>query len=134
MIIACGTLATNCIKAAAKLREEGLDVGVINARFVKPLDEETLLRAVASSPFVVTVEEAALMGGFSSALVEAATDQGISSAHVRRLGIPDRFIEHAERNEQLADLGLDADGIALACRKMAADLNVKTTQRRRVGW
>ena len=57
MIIACGTLLGDCVKAAATLRDEGLDVGVINARFVKPLDTETILRAVETAPFVVTVEE-----------------------------------------------------------------------------
>jgi 1-deoxy-D-xylulose-5-phosphate synthase len=132
MIIACGSLLTNCIKAAALLREEGFDVGVVNARFIKPLDNEIVLRAINSSPFVVTVEEAALAGGFGSAVLEAATDAGQSVAHLRRLGIPDRFIEHAERGELLADLGLDAAGIALACRQMAARVEVKTADRRRV--
>ncbi len=64
MLIACGTLLGNCRKAAAQLRGEGFDVGVINARFVKPLDTQTILRAVQSCPVVLTVEEAALMTGF----------------------------------------------------------------------
>jgi 1-deoxy-D-xylulose-5-phosphate synthase len=132
MIVACGTLLRNALAAAALVREEGLDVGVINARFVKPLDTDTILRAVGGSPWVVTVEEAALAGGFGSAVVEAATDAGISAANVRRLGIPDRFIEHAERNELLADLGLDAAGIATACRQMAARCGIKLPDRRRV--
>jgi 1-deoxy-D-xylulose-5-phosphate synthase len=131
-MIVCGTLLTNCVKAAALLREEGLDVGVINARFVKPLDTETVLRAIATSPFVVTIEEAALAAGFGSAILEAACDAGQSAIHVRRLGVPDRFIEHAERGEQLADLGLDAAGIAQACRQMAAKHDIKTVDRRRV--
>jgi 1-deoxy-D-xylulose-5-phosphate synthase len=134
MIVACGTLLSNCLAAAAMLREDGLDVGVINARFVKPLDADTMLRAIADSPFVVTVEEAALAGGFGSAVLEAATDAGLAAAHVRRLGIPDRFIEHAERGELLADLELDAGGIAQTCRQMAAQNGVqaKSTDRRRV--
>jgi 1-deoxy-D-xylulose-5-phosphate synthase len=132
MIVACGTLVNEAIKAAATLREEGLDVGVINARFVKPLDTETILRAVATSPFVVTVEEAALAAGFGSAVVEAATDAAIGCTHVRRLGVPDHFIEHAERGELLADLGLNAAGIADTCRKMAARTDVKQPDRRRV--
>ncbi len=132
MIVACGTLLSNCLKAAATLRDEGIDVGVINARFVKPLDGETILRAISTSPFVVTVEEAALAGGFASAVLEAAADEGIATAHVRRLGIPDRFIEHAERGEQLADLGLDAAGIARACREMAARAETQRPNRRRV--
>ncbi len=132
MIVACGTLLTNCLKAAATLRSEGLDVGVINARFVKPLDHETIVRAIAECPWVVTVEEAALAGGFGSAVVEAAADAGVSAARVRRLGIPDRFIEHAERGELLADLGLDAEGIASTCREMAVSSGVTPAQRRRV--
>ncbi len=112
MILACGTLLTNCLKAAATLREEGLDVGVINARFVKPLDTETILKAIETSPFLLVVEEAALMAGFGSAVLETAADAGLIAAHIARLGIPDRFIEHAERGELLADLGLDAAGIA----------------------
>ena len=132
MLIACGTLLTNCIKAAATLREEGLDVGVINARFVKPLDTETILRAVETCPFVVTVEEATLMGGFGSAVIEAANDAGLSAAHVRRLGIPDRFIEHAERSEQLADLGLDPTSLAATCRQLATAKGMTKPDRRRV--
>ncbi len=120
MLIACGTLVHECVKATALLREEGLDVGVVNARFIKPLDTETILRALASSPFVVTVEEGSLMTGFGSAVLEAASDAGQSTAHVRRLGIPDRYIDHAERSEQLAELSLDAAGIAATCREMAA--------------
>ena len=65
---------------------------------------------------MVTVEEAALMGGFGSAVLEAAADAGLDTSRVRRLGIPDQFIEHGERGELLADLGLDAAGIAAACR------------------
>ncbi len=124
MLIACGTLVSNCLKAAAQLREAGLDFGVINARFIKPLDTETILRAVESCPLVVTVEEGALMTGFGSAVVEAACDAGVSAAHVRRLGIPDRYIEHGERNELLADLNLDPAGVARACRLWAEELHL----------
>ena len=117
MIVACGALLPTCVAAVAALRDDGLDVGVINARFVKPLDTETILRAVRECGFVVTVEEAALMGGFGAAVLEAASDAGLDTSRVCRLGIPDRFIEHGERGELLADLGLDAAGIAAACRE-----------------
>ena len=129
MFIACGTLLGACVKAAAALREEGLDVGVINARFIKPLDAETILRAVESCSFVLTVEEGALMGGFGSAVLEAASEAGLSAAHVRRLGIPDRFIEHGERGELLADLGLDAAGLAQTAREMAARVGLGGARR-----
>src|SRR3954453_2240301 len=119
VILCCGTLLADCLKAADLLREDGLNVGVVNARFVKPLDHETILRAVRECEFVLTVEEAALMGGFGSAVLEAAADAGLNTGHVRRLGIPDRFIEHGERSELLAGLGLDAAGIASAYRAIS---------------
>ena len=68
---------------------------------------------------MLAVEEAALMGGFGSAVLEAANDAGLIAAHVTRLGIPDRYIEHAERGELLADLGMDAAGIARKCHELA---------------
>jgi 1-deoxy-D-xylulose-5-phosphate synthase len=117
MIIAFGSLFPNAVKAAQKLREEGLSVGVINARFAKPLDRETILKAVEEASVVVTVEEGTLEGGFGSAVLEACNVAGVDSRHVIRLGIPDRFIEHAERNDLLAELGLDAAGIATAVRQ-----------------
>jgi 1-deoxy-D-xylulose-5-phosphate synthase len=116
----CGALVDRCLRVADLLHEEGLDVSVINARFVKPLDAETLLAAVRDQPWIVTVEEAALAGGFGSAVLEAAADAGLDASRVRRLGIPDRYIEHGERDELLADLGLDVAGIAAACRELAA--------------
>ena len=119
MILACGTLLTNCLRAAAQLRNEGLDIGVVNARFIKPLDTETVLKAVSTAPFVLTVEEGQLMTGFGSAVLESANEAGLSTANVHRLGIPDSYVEHGERGELLADLGLDAAGIAAKCRELA---------------
>jgi 1-deoxy-D-xylulose-5-phosphate synthase len=116
-IVACGALLAECTEAANQLRQEGLDFGIVNARFIKPLDEATLLGVLRNSPLVVTVEEAALAGGFGSALLEAANAAGVDTRHLRCLGIPDKFVEHAERHELLADLGLDARGIAEACRE-----------------
>jgi 1-deoxy-D-xylulose-5-phosphate synthase len=117
-IVCCGALLADCLKAAALLRAEGLHVGVINARFAKPLDAELIKRTVRDCAFVVTVEEGALMGGFGSALLEVAVDAGLDTRHISRLGIPDKFIEHGERGELLAELGLDARGIAATCRSL----------------
>ncbi len=126
-LVACGALLPRCLAAAEQLRDEGLDVGVVNARFVKPLDTETILRAVRECGFVVTVEEAALAGGFGSAVLEAAADAGLDTSRIRRLGIPDHYVEHGERDELLADLGLDVAGIASTCRLLAED--VATSQK-----
>jgi 1-deoxy-D-xylulose-5-phosphate synthase len=117
ILVAYGSLFPTCVKAAERLRQEGLDIGVINARFAKPIDRAMLLKAVEEMPLVVTVEEGTLEGGFGSALLEAANAAGLDSRHVIRLGIPDRFIEHAERAELLADLGLDVNGICDTVRR-----------------
>ena len=120
MFLACGTLVGSCLRAAERLREEhGLRVGVINARFVKPLDKTIVCKAIEECGFVVTVEEGCLTGGFGSAVLEAANEAGLPTAHVRRLGLPDRFVLHAEREEQLAEVGLDVDGIAQAAEALA---------------
>ncbi|HEY2414109.1 MAG TPA: 1-deoxy-D-xylulose-5-phosphate synthase [Pirellulaceae bacterium] len=119
VILCFGSLLTDCLKAADLLATDGLQVGVVNARFAKPLDGELIERALRECGFVVTVEEGCLMGGFGSAVLEAASEMGLDASRVKRLGIPDRFIEHAERAELLADLKLNASGIAAACRELA---------------
>ncbi len=131
ILVAYGTLFPACVKAAERLREEGLEIGVINARFVKPLDRTTLLKAVEELPLVVTVEEGTLEGGFGSALLEAANGAGLDTRHIVRLGFPDRFIDHGERGELLADLGLDVDGI---CRTVRQALEQRGPHSERKNW
>lgn len=125
MLIACGAIAGTCLRVAERLRSEhGLRVGVINARFVKPLDTATILKAIEECSFILTVEEGCLMGGFGSAVLEAANEAGLSTSHVRRIGLPDRFVLHAEREEQLAEVGLDVDGITERALELARSLGV----------
>ncbi|MFM2096516.1 MAG: 1-deoxy-D-xylulose-5-phosphate synthase [Planctomycetota bacterium] len=129
MLFCCGTLLNEALKAAESLRAEGYDVGVVNARFIKPLDRATLERALREAQCVVTIEEGCLMGGYGSAVLEAASEMGLDTSRIVRLGIPDRFVEHGERNELLADLGLDAAGIARASRESVARGNVYGSER-----
>ncbi len=117
LIVACGTLLGPSLVAAERLAGEGISVTVVNARFVKPLDP-AILELMEASPWTVTVEENALPTGFGSAVLEAANDAQIHSGPIVRLGLPDRFVEHGERGELLAELGLDADGIAATCRRL----------------
>ncbi len=125
MLIACGTLLSTCLKVARRLRDDhGLRVGVVNARFIKPLDKATLLKAVEECGFVLTVEEGCLDGGFGSAVLEAANDAGLNTSHVRRLGLPDRFVLHAEREEQLEEVGLDTPGILKAALELAQSVGL----------
>jgi 1-deoxy-D-xylulose-5-phosphate synthase len=118
LVVACGTLLGEALAAAAELRAEGLDLTVINARFVKPLDP-TILERIEAAPWTVTLEENVLQTGFGSAVLEAVNDAGLQAGMIVRLGLPDRFVEHGERAELLADLGLDAAGIAATCRRLA---------------
>jgi 1-deoxy-D-xylulose-5-phosphate synthase len=115
--LAYGTLLPVCVRAAERLREEGISIGVVNARFCKPLDRDTVLRAVEQTPVVVTVEEGTLEGGFGSAVLEAANRAGLDTRGIIRLGLPDRFIEHGERAELLSSLGLDVAGLCTAVRQ-----------------
>ena len=119
VILCCGALLGECLAAAEQLRVGGFDVGVVNARFAKPLDTGIIERALCQGGFVVTVEEGCLAGGYGSAVLETAADAGWNVDRLRRLGLPDRFIEHGGRSELLAQVGLDADGIAHACLAMA---------------
>jgi len=118
MLIAFGTLLSECAKAADLLRSEGLSVGIINARFCKPIDRVTIGRALKECSVVLTVEEGTLEGGFGSAVLELANSAGIGAAHVCRLGLPDSFVEHGERPELLESLGLLANGITDSARGM----------------
>lgn len=118
-IIACGAMLQQAIAAAELLKRSGLNVAVINARFIKPLDMQMLAKVFDECRFVVTVEEGALMGGFGSAVLETACEQGWDTRIMRTLGIPDRFIEHGDRNELLADAGIDPAGIAKTCRALS---------------
>jgi 1-deoxy-D-xylulose-5-phosphate synthase len=120
VLLAFGAMVGGCLRVAERLRAQyGLRVGVVNARFIKPLDRLTIGKAIEECGFVLTVEEGALMGGFGSAVLEAANEAGLPTTHVRRLGLPDRYVLHAERDEQLAEVGLDVDGITRAAVELA---------------
>ena len=119
LIIGWGSLVGSCLAAVEELQKEGLRVGLINARFIKPLDKETLLKRIKMSPWVVSVEENMLQAGFGSAILEAIHDAAIDTGPIRRLGIPDRFIEHGDRGDLLSSLTLDASGIAEVCRELS---------------
>ena len=128
VIVCFGSLLENCLQAARRLEEEsGLKIGVVNARFAKPIDDALLKTLIEEKPFVVTVEEGNLMGGFGTAVLEAANTMGLSTENIHRLGLPDAFVEHGERGELLADLGLDVDGIARRCQELAETRVTRTT-------
>jgi 1-deoxy-D-xylulose-5-phosphate synthase len=118
-IVAFGAMLENAI-AAAELLEGELDVSVINARFAKPMDSEMVRETLTRDKFVLTVEEGTILGGFGSAFLESAVAQNLDTRAVRTIALPDKFIEHGNRNELLHQNGLSAEQIADACRDFAA--------------
>jgi 1-deoxy-D-xylulose-5-phosphate synthase len=112
VFLAIGAMVGPSVAAAELLRARGIDAGVVNARFVKPLDTQVLDQLAATDALVITVEDNARMGGFGSAVNEYWIEHQYDTALLRNLGLPDRFIEHGERNDLLAELGLSPDGLA----------------------
>ncbi|QWV98303.1 1-deoxy-D-xylulose-5-phosphate synthase [Geomonas nitrogeniifigens] len=115
-LVAVGSTVYPALEAAALLKQKGIFASVVNARFVKPLDRELILSEAGRTGCVVTVEENALLGGFGSAVLEAVADAGLTGIRVKRIGIPDSFIEQGSQAQLRTDLGLDGAGIAAACQ------------------
>lgn len=106
-------LAFGCTVAPAEAVGAGLDATVVNMRFVKPLDEALLLDLAGSHAALVTIEDNVVAGGAGSAVAETLAAAGVEIP-LLQLGLPDAFLEHATREELLAEAGLDADGIRRA--------------------
>ena len=104
-----GSILETAIDAAGQLGDQGLSVGVVNARFAKPVDAELIGEIIAKGKPVIVCEDHAAIGGFGSAVLEAASELKLNAENVRLLGLPDRFISHASRGEQLTQAGLDAE-------------------------
>jgi 1-deoxy-D-xylulose-5-phosphate synthase len=117
VILAVGTMVYQACDAANILAAEGIDLAVVNARFIKPLDRELILSLASSMGKIFTVEENVLMGGFGSAVLELLEEEGVEGTQVVRFGYPDKFIEQGEQPELRKMYGLDSEGIAAGIRK-----------------
>jgi 1-deoxy-D-xylulose-5-phosphate synthase len=111
LLLGYGSMLYSALQTAEILSEHGIEATVVNARFVKPLDTELILPLAKRIGKVVTLEEGCLIGGFGSAVVEALADNNIL-VPVKRLGVPDILVDHAEPNESFASLGLTTPKIA----------------------
>ncbi len=116
-LLVYGALMEAAMEAAQMLAGEGIELEVIDARFCKPLDGAMLKRVLGSGKAVVTVEDHSLQNGFGSAVLEYAIAHHLPADRITRLGHPDRLIHHATRQQQLAEAGLDAAGIAAGARE-----------------
>ncbi|NCU36969.1 1-deoxy-D-xylulose-5-phosphate synthase [Candidatus Falkowbacteria bacterium] len=118
-ILSIGHIGNEAAKAVEMLREEEVEAAHYDVRFLKPLDEKMLHEVFKNFKNIITVEDGVIVGGFGSAVLEFMADHRYS-ATVVRLGIPDRFVEHGDRNLLIHELGYDAQAIAAAARKLTA--------------
>jgi 1-deoxy-D-xylulose-5-phosphate synthase len=127
-IIAYGSMVYPSLEAAEKLAAENISATVVNARFVKPLDTETILSVARRHQTMLTVEEAYLAGGFGSAVMEALEEKGLlENTTVHRMGVADEIVTHGDPKILLAHYGLNAEGIADRAKQMLAGLHDKRT-------
>ena len=110
-ILCVGYMSYVALEASAMLAQEGVDCEVINARFIKPLDLELILKSISKTGKLVTVEEGVINGGFGSFVLESIIDKSPKGLIIKNIGLPDRFIAHGDRAILLDRCGLSAKKI-----------------------
>jgi 1-deoxy-D-xylulose-5-phosphate synthase len=120
-LLATGTLVYPSIEAARTLEAEGINATVVNCRFIKPIDETTLQKVLAEHDVVITIEEGTVVNGFGASLSRYVEEARRSrpGLQLEIVGVPDRIIDHANRDQQLVEVGLDVNGIASRVRALA---------------
>jgi transketolase len=116
--VACGVMVSVALSACARLQENGISAGVINASSIKPLDAETIISSAARTGAVVTAEEHQIVGGLGSAVCEILAEQHPTRAV--RVGIDDRFGQSGNADALLSHYGLDTDGLVAAANHVLA--------------
>ncbi len=116
VILAVGYCVYQALMASEELSKEGIRVGVVNCRFVKPMDEKLLLDLANRYDTFITVEDNAVVGGFGSGVLEFFARHGINK-RVINLGVPDRFVEHGNQNLLRSLVGIDKEGIIKAVKE-----------------
>jgi 1-deoxy-D-xylulose-5-phosphate synthase len=125
VILALGSMVYPSLTATEKLSAEGLQIGVINARFAKPLDEKTILEAARRCGRLLIVEESALQGGFGSSVIALLSRYQLENVEIERLGLPDHFIEHGSPEQIRDKYDLCAAGIIRSLKTAFPELKVK---------
>jgi len=121
VIFAIGAEVWPAVHAAEILAAENINVTVINARFIKPLDDELIAKYCTPHAKVITVEEGSLAGGFGSAVMERVQQLGIADVDFHRIGIPDEYVHHGAQDVLRAQYDLDAKGIAKRVREFVGE-------------
>jgi 1-deoxy-D-xylulose-5-phosphate synthase len=131
-ILATGACLVAAVEAARMLEDEhGVEVTVVNARFIKPLDEALLARLGTAMDLILTAEENVLAGGFGSAVLEYLSEHGPGGVKVERAGIPDEFVEHGSQDVLRSKYGLDAAGLYQRVLRMLGKDDDRTAGRER---
>jgi 1-deoxy-D-xylulose-5-phosphate synthase len=115
-LLAAGSMVLVATEAANNLAKLGIEAAVINARFIKPLDEETILAYALKTKKIITIEENILAGGFGAAVLELLTIKNLFNISVKCLGLPVQFIPHGNRETLLSFCGLTADQVVVTAR------------------
>ena len=118
-IVTFGTTIPMAMKAAGIMEKQGYSIKVINARFIKPMDEKMLMSLLEENIPILTIEEAVLQGGFGSYVMEFAQENGFYHAQIDRMGLPDRFIEHGSVKELMNEVGLTVENVVNKIQMLA---------------
>ncbi len=120
-VLTIGPIGNNALTACERLEEQGVSAALYDMRFAKPIDETLLHEVFSKFKHVITVEDGCIQGGMGSAVLEFMADNGYQ-ASVKRLGIPDRYIEHGTQDELYAECGYDADAIVATALEMTESM------------
>jgi 1-deoxy-D-xylulose-5-phosphate synthase len=129
-LLAVGAMVAPAEAAGMELASQGVSALVVSARFIKPLDEDLIVEAAARTGRIVTVEENVLDGGFGSAVAELLVDRGLGNVSLRRLGVPDVFVDHGTQPELRAIHGLDQAGIIKAALEIMSGVHTPAFSQR----
>jgi 1-deoxy-D-xylulose-5-phosphate synthase len=116
-VLSIGHPGNFVVEATAQLREKGISVKHYDMRFANPVDEDVLHDVMRNFSKIITVEDGVIKGGFGSAVLEFAGDNGYA-VKIKRLGIPDYFVEHGSQQELWHECGYDAEGIRRAIEEV----------------
>ncbi|TCZ77461.1 1-deoxy-D-xylulose-5-phosphate synthase [Paenibacillus albiflavus] len=122
-VLAVGPMVQVAEEAANMLMKEGIYLRVVNARFIKPLDEQMLMMFAKENKPIITMEEACVMGGFGSAVHEFYSANNIFNLQIKNMGVPDCFVEHGSIKEQRKEVGLTAEQLVANIHAMAPRLS-----------
>lgn len=114
-IIACGMMVPYAVEAAKQLKEEGIEVGVVDMHTLKPVDKDLIFKAAKKTGKIVTVEDAFIIGGLGGAVCETVAESGIA-CRVKRLGVPDLFPGFGTFNDQMDHLGFGVEAMKEAIK------------------